>query len=141
MPEIDFRHMPNGRDPARTFAIVQADCGTGQRPSSNSRLPNSTTWELEVGSWAVLFVQRECVQRVAYGDEHVLLPVERVGFRRVRRRSDARMPQRIAGGGVVGNEVAAAVAREEHLPCRGEDAAAPAARGKFVPPRHLAGLV
>src|SRR6187455_1834048 len=74
------------------------------------------------GSW--LLVQRERVQRVVHGDEHVLLPGVHVGLQRVGRRADARVPQRIAVGRVERDEAAAAVAGEEHLPRRRENAAA-----------------
>src|SRR5262245_15208638 len=79
-----------------------------------------------------LLVQRERVERVADGNEHVLLSVLHVALGRVGRRPDARMPERRAVGGVEGDEAAAAVAGEEHLAGGRENAAAAAARREFV---------
>src|SRR4051812_42121622 len=60
-------------------------------------------------------IQRERVQRVADGNEHVLLAVHRIRLRRVGDRADSRMPQRLAVRRVIRDEVAAAVPAEDQL--------------------------
>src|SRR6185503_17277988 len=60
-------------------------------------------------------IQRKRKQRVAGGDQHVLAAVDHVGLGRVRHLADRRVPQRVAVGGIVGDEVAVRIAAEEEL--------------------------
>src|SRR5688500_8578105 len=62
----------------------------------------------------VTSVKSKRVERVADRDEDVLLAVEEIGLRRVRDVADPRVPQRLALLGIERDEVAAAVAGEEH---------------------------
>src|SRR4029453_3260392 len=67
-------------------------------------------------------VQREHVQGVPNGDQHLLVAVDRVGLRCIRGAANTRVPQRLAGLRVARDEGAAPVATKRKAPGGGEEA-------------------
>ena len=89
-------------------------------------------------------VDHERVEGVPGRDEHVLAAVNLVGLGRVRDTADSRVPQRLAVPGIKSHEVAASIAREDHVARRREHAAGSARVGqarKLVAPGGFARLV
>src|SRR5262245_39859535 len=83
----------------------------------------------------------EGVERIAGADDDELAAVEQVGDRRVRRRRmKAGVPQRIAGGRIVGDEVSRSVAAEEQIAGRREQTER-ATLAQRMAPADLAGSV
>src|SRR6476646_6090544 len=93
------------------------------RVGSNER-PTKTTKRAFLRSLRFLpsSVQRERVQLIVHRDEHVLMAVDRVGLRGVRRPSDARVPERLPCLGVTRDEVSSCVAAEEQATGGGQQA-------------------
>src|SRR5262245_27475831 len=61
-------------------------------------------------------VHDERIQRVSVRNQHILPAVEQIRFWRIRDAADVRVPERLAGDGIKRDEVAAAIAGEQHLP-------------------------
>src|SRR4029078_1634836 len=86
-------------------------------------------------------IQPERERPLASGDKQVLPSIQHVRLRRVRDAADPRVPDRFAGGGIVGDDVAAAIPAEDETPGgRQHPAAASAVIAKAwirAPPRDL----
>src|SRR5687768_156117 len=96
-------------------------------------------WQSSIGNMALPSVQVKRPQLIPRADEQILRAVNRVGLRCVADVADTRVPEWLAVFGIVGDQVAAAVAAEKKSPgCSEEaDSAATAVR-VFSAPRDFA---
>src|SRR5438309_2242598 len=98
-------------------------CGRANAPSAAT--PNSRREYIGPPS---LLLQREREQRIAGPHHHVLAAVEQEGLRPVGGvGAEPGVPEGLAGGGLVGHEVAAPIVAEEESARRAEQPHGPAA--------------
>src|SRR5207247_10882042 len=115
-----------------------------QETDQNERNKINTTPHLLI-SYFESRLQRERVERIASADDYVLAAVEQKRFGAVARvDAEARVPERLAGERIVGDEVAAAVVAKEQAAGRAEQShRAPGAAGsrhrERTAPADLAG--
>jgi hypothetical protein len=70
-------------------------------------------------------VQGKRVQRIPARDQHVLVAIHRIRLRRVHDITQLRMSERLSIGRIVGDDVAARIAREQQFARGRQDAFAP----------------
>ena len=135
--------LESGADTYRSSAVVAGTWrGACRWPAASSASGSTRMTGVNAGRMTDQYSVK-VYKRVVARDEQVLMTVQHVRLRRCRHAVDARVPQRLAVGGVERDDVAAAVAGE-HQSARRRQQTAPASAaadtGIAVPPRGLARL-